>query len=269
MARVFTDGAATQQLASASMTLTSIDSFSVAFWLYRTATPAAQVGLVGADEGSIYGFSITLTAANLIEATQLYSTAYKIRDSSTAPALNTWVHVVVVHNHTGTATTDFTFYFDGKSEAGTAGTTGSGSRAQVAVPFRIGQGVQGLLAPPANIGPVAIWSRPISGAECLALASGAHPTRFREGLIETFDLSAAHGEEGWLQKLYLVAGATIPTSAAVSPAVESPPLSILETRQNVRPMARSRARYNAVTAAAVYVPYDIAHSPQHQTMVAQ
>jgi hypothetical protein len=252
MARVFADGGA-QSLAAASSKIVSPKDWSVALFLKRTATPAATRSIVSAlDAAGDSGFFVWMTTGNLIQAGSVYVTTDKSRSSSTAPALNTWVHVIVVHMQTGTANTDFTFYFDGKSEAGTSVTTGSGTHTDnLACPFVVGNdSVAALLAPPAQIGPIAFWERAISPAEALALAGGAHPLRFKEGLVEIFDMATAHGEEGWLKNLYLVQGATNPTSAAVSPPVEGAPLSLLETRQNVRPTVRSRARYNVVAASA-------------------
>lgn len=218
MARIFTD-AGGQALASASQRVADFASFSIAFWLKRTATPAAARGIIGV--GSATGWNVQLTAANLIQGVVIYSVSTdKVRNSTTAPALNTWAHVVVTHNDTGANSTDFTFYFDGKSEVGTNISAGGGSHISGAAPLTIGSGIGTLLAPPAQVGPVAIWNRAISPAEALALATGAHPVRFREGLVEFFAMETAHGEEGKIQSLYLVQGATNPTSAAVNPSDE-------------------------------------------------
>jgi hypothetical protein len=226
MARVFTDGGA-QTLLSANGTLYNLSSFSVAFWLFRTATPAAERSLISFFNAS-GAWHLGLTAANLITAYYSFSTADKIRLSSTAPGLNAWVHVVVTHNNLGLANTDFTFYFNGKSEAGTASSTGSGTHSNtVAGALTIGSdgAGTGFLASPAQMGgPVAIWNRAISPAEALALAGGMHPLRFQEGLVELFSLEGAAGDEGWFQRTPLAQGATNPTNAAVNPPVEPPPL---------------------------------------------
>lgn len=248
MARIFTDGGA-MALASISQRLTDLASFSVAFWLFRITTPGTARNLIGV--GTTVGWSIQLTTANLISAAVVYSGATdKVRNSVTVPTVSAWTHVVVTHNDTGVNSSDFTFYFNGKSEAGTAISNGVTAHLAGAAPLTIGAG-NGLLAPGANIGPVAVWSRAISPAEALGLAGGMHPLRFKEGLVDMFDLDAAHGEEGWQAKLYLVQGATNPTSAAVSPAVEQAPGLIEVTRENVRPMIRSRTRYNVPAAGFV------------------
>jgi hypothetical protein len=266
MARVFTDGGA-QALATASQSILNNFNWSIAFWMVRTATPAARRGIIGINAGTTDGFYVTLETTNLIQAAQVYSSD-KIRSSSTTPTLNGWTHVVITHNDTGLNDTDFTFYFNGKSEAGTAVQTAIGTHTNGAQQVVIGNGVIGtLLAPPAQFGPFAFWNRAISPAEALALATGAHPLRFREGLVEIFDMAAAAGEEGWLQKLYLVQGATNPTSAAVNPPCLPPPSWITDAHINVRPMQRSRARYFVPSLA--YQPYDLAHSPQWQALIAQ
>lgn len=250
MARVFAD-AGGQSLLSAPQTLVGIGSFAVAFWLKRTATPAAERGIIGtasAGAGASDGFYIDLTTGNLILAGYPFTTTDKKRTSSTAPALNTWVHVIVNHNFTGTANTDFTFYFDGKSEAGTSTATGSGTHdTATAGGVRIGAGGSGgaFTTPPMQMGPVALWSRVISPAEALALAGGAHPTRFKEGLIDIFDMMSALHEEGWLSKLLLIAGATNPTNAAVNPPAEYFSRTSPDIRVNVKPMLKTRARYFA------------------------
>lgn len=238
MARIFADGGA-QALASASQTLLDFDSYSVAFWLNRTATPAAQRNLIGI--GTTTGWSIELTTGNLVSAVLVYSGATdKVRNSTTVPTLNTWMHVVVTHNLTGLLSTDFTFYFNGKSEAGANVSSGVTARVHGAAPLTIGSGI-GLLAPPAQIGgPVVIWSRAISASEALALATGAHPIRFKEGLCAIYDLNTAHGEEDWVSSLYLVQGATNPTSAAVNQPLEPVPTSLFPARQNSR---TRRSRY--------------------------
>jgi hypothetical protein len=232
MARVFADAGA-QSLATAAQGNTQLTSFSVAFWIFRTATPAATRQLIAATiaAAASAGWYIWLNlTTNLVTAGYPFTTADKTRISSTAPALNTWVHVIVVHNNTGTANTDFTFYFNGKSEAGTSSGTGSGTHdSTTATKLEIGSGNTGA-APPAQIGPVAIWNRVISPAEALALAGGMHPTRFPEGLVEYFTMESAQHEEGAFQKLFLVAGATIPTNAAVNPPMEALPSPRGKTR---------------------------------------
>lgn len=255
MARVFADGGA-QALATVAQQNTCLTSFSVAFWMKRTATPAAARALIAATIAAVpqAGWYLQLTTGNLILAGYAMVTADKQRTSATAPALNGWTHVLVTHNQTGTASTDFVFYFNGKSEAGTNTSAGSGAHdSTTATKLEVGSGNVGL-APPANIGPVAIWSRALSPAEALALATGEHPLRFKEGLVEIFDMATATGEEGWLTKLYLVQGATNPTSADVSPPLLAPPGSQPgETHLNVRPTVRSRARY-FVPAAGGFTP---------------
>jgi hypothetical protein len=119
-----------------------------------------------------------------------------------------------------------------------------------------------------NIASVGIWSRVLSPAEALALATGAHPVRLKEGLIEYWDLDSASYEEGCVAKLPLIQGATNPTNSAVKPPIETVPL-LFETRHNTIPRSRARSRYIANAAAAPYVPYDLAHSQLWQSVVAQ
>lgn len=244
MARVFTDGGA-MKLISGTQRFSVSNPFSVAFWLYRTGTPAADRCLISSVHPSIatVGWVLRLTTTNLISAIQAFATANKTRNSTTAPALNTWVHVVVACNYTGTPNTDFTFYFNGKSEAGTSVSVGSGAHDDATdVSVEVGSSTgDGTTASPANIGPIAIWSRALFGAEALALAGGAHPLRFREGLIEMFNMETAHGELGQISNIYLAQGATNPTSAAVNPPMEPMPSSLYAARQNYR---TRRARYN-------------------------
>lgn len=246
MARVFTD-AGGQILTGPSTSRFNWPAFSLAFWLYRTATPAAERNLISSYVAG-GGWVVDIQATtNLIQAYYTYTTVDKIRRSTTAPALNTWVHVVATHENRGLADTDWLFFFDGKQEAGTAVSTASGTHSATAVsPFLIGSdAATAFLAPPANIGPVAFWSRALSPAECLALAGGAHPIRFKEGLVEIFDMETAHGEQGWISNTYLAQGATNPSSAAVNPPMESIPTTLYLQRQTSR---TRRARYFAAAA---------------------
>lgn len=243
MARVFTD-AGGQILTGPSASRFNCPAFSVAFWLYRTATPAAERNLISSYVAG-GGWVVDIQATtNLLQAYYTYTTTDKIRRSTTVPALNTWVHVVATHENRGLTDTDWLFYFNGKQEAGTSVGAGSGTHSGTAVsPFLIGSdAATGFLAPPANIGPVAFWSRAISPAECLALAGGAHPLRFKEGLVEMFDMQSGNGELGQISSTYLARGTTSPTSAAVNPPMEPMPSSLYAARQNYR---TRRARYFA------------------------
>lgn len=252
MSRVFTDNGA-MKLISGTQRQASTDSFSVAFWLFRTATPAADRCLISAVDPVIatVGWVVRLTAANLIAAVQAFSTANKVRNSTTAPALNTWVHVIVTCAFTGTANTDFTFYFNGKSEAGTSITVGSGTHNDAtAVPVEIGSSAgDATTAAPAHIGPVALWSRALSPAEALALATGANPIRFRQGLVDIFNMETAHGELGRVTGLWLAQGATNPITGQVNPPMEPIPTYLSVERQNYR---TRRARYHV--PATGFVP---------------
>jgi hypothetical protein len=232
MARVFTDGGA-MKLISGSQRLTGDVNFSVAFWMFRTATPVANRAVItAADVTNPAGWIVRLTTTNLIGAAFPLTVTDKERASTTAPTLNTWMHVIVTHLNTGTASTDFLFYFNGKQEAGTSVATGSGTHdTATACAIEVGTSTaDATLAAPAQIGQVAIWNRAISPAEALALATGMHPTRLPEGLIEFFGMENAQYEEGSIQKLFLVAGATIPTNAAVNPPVEALPRPRRKTR---------------------------------------
>jgi hypothetical protein len=229
MARVFTDNGG-QALASANQTRAVLDTFSVAFWMFRTATPAVLADLI-ASAGAQDGWHLTLTTGNLVQASISNATVDKVRVSTTAPALNAWVHAVVTHLNTGIASTDFTFYFNGKSEAGTNVSSSSGAHTATAQALTVGaNAVVANRAPPVTFGLVAIWDRVISPAEALALATGMHPTRFPEGLVEYFTMESAQHEKGALVKLFLVAGATIPTNAAVNPPIEALPSPRANTR---------------------------------------
>lgn len=250
MARVFTD-AGGQTLASASQKLTQVDSFSLAFWAFRTATPAAVCDVIGTTDAAGSGWYVIMQTTNLLELGVSYATTDKARRASTALALNAWVHVLITYENRGTANTDILFYINGKLEAGTSVTTASGAHSNNAHAFTIGQGQEAIRAAPITYGPVAFWSRALSAAEALALAAGAHPLRFREGLVEAWDLSTATIEEGYQAKLPLIQGATNPTSAVVNPAIEQLPLLVMETRQNVRPMIRSRARYTVAAGSGI------------------
>lgn len=242
MARIFTD-AGGQTLASANQTLFMVDNFSVAFWFYRTATPGATADLITTGDAISAGWFIQLLGSNVVRGAFGGATANKVRDSSSTPTLNGWTHVIVTHTNRGTASTDFLFYFNGKEEAGTNNSALSGAHTNTIRPLIIGQNaLLGNRSPPAHFGQTAIWNRAVSPAEALALAGGAHPIRFKEGLLEIFDLSTAHGEEGWINKTYLVQGATNPSSAAVNPPVEASTVWGRESL-NVRPFTRSRARY--------------------------
>lgn len=246
MARIFTDAGA-QTLASASGTRFMVNDFSVAFWLYRTATPGATCDLITTGDGTSAGWFIQLLTGNLVRGAFHGATANKVRDSSTLPTLNGWTHVIVTHTNRGTASTDFLFYFNGKEEAGTNNSALSGAHANTTRPLIIGQNaLLGNRSPPARFGPVAIWSRAISVAEAMALAGGAHPHRFKEGLIDTWDMQTAHGELGQVANTYLVQGATNPTSAAVNPPMEPLPIMLHQGRLNYR---IRRARYFAAEAA--------------------
>lgn len=242
MARIFTDAGA-MKLISGTQRRTNGFSFSVAFWINRTATPAADRSIItAADTVATPGWGILLTAANLIQGNSPNGTD-KVRNSTSTPALNAWTHVVVTHNDTGLNSTDFTFYFNGKAEAGTSVSNGVGTKdSATAVAIEVGASTAfGTTAPPAQLGPIAIWSRALSPAEALALAIGANPFRFREGLLDVFYMQTAHGETGLFAGTYLAQGATNPTSAAVNPPMEPIPTYLSAERQNYR---TRRARYH-------------------------
>lgn len=226
MARVFTDAGA-MKLASANTKLFGADVFACAFWINRTAAPAAERGLMGAgDFASDFGWWLNLTATGLVKAIAPYATVAKARTSSTATTLNAWTHVVVNYLLTGLNSTDFTFFINGKAEAGTSVSNGSGAApSNSATPFFVGPSpgtdtTAVTSAPPAQIGQIAVWNRPLTGAEALALAAGEHPSNFPEGLIEIFDMDSSLVEEGEFQRMYLVP-TTNPTFA-LSPAIVAP-----------------------------------------------
>jgi hypothetical protein len=259
VARIFTDAGA-MALASIAGQGKLLDGGvgAWAFWIFRTAAPAAERGLVGmGDFTTDVGWWVNMTATGLINAMMPFATANRVRASSTATALNAWTHVIVNCAGKGTASTDFTFYINGKPEAGTSTANGAGAGpidGSFAVKIGPGPGtatVNGTTAPPAQFGPIAFWNRVLTDAEALALAAGAHPLRFRPGLIETWDLMSASHETATLGKVTLIAGATVPANSAVNPPVEPMPVGLLN-RQRLNPHPRSyvRARYFQTVAAA-------------------
>jgi hypothetical protein len=262
MARIYTDAGA-MKLASALQRLTNGLNFSVSFWLYRTATPAAARCLVSACDVTLSpGWIIRLTAGNLIACAVPFTTADKERNSTTLPTLNGWTHVLVTHNQTGLLSTDIVFYFNGKSEVGTNVASGSGTHdTATAVAIEVGSSTgDATSAAPARLGQLAIWDRALSPAEALALAAGAHPMRFR-GLVDGWEMDAKTAEEGYLGKLSLIPGSTIPADTAVNPPVERWPLLLLDGQPRGRPRQRIRARYSPAglatlnaQAAATLVP---------------
>jgi hypothetical protein len=254
MARVFTDASAAK-LISAVQRLTNDVSFSVGFWLYRTGTPVAARSLITAADVTVpVGWIIRLLTTNLVQVSVPFSTTDKQRSSIVALALNTWVHVLVTHKSTGLNSSDVLFYFDGKSDAGTSVANGVGTQTlTTATAIEVGASTaDAATAAPANLGPIAIWNRALGPTEALALAGGEHPLRFKEGLIEVFDLDESSYEEGWLAKLLLVPGATNPTNAAVrARALMQPSQQLLDPRLNIRPFNRSTARYLPLATGAL------------------
>jgi hypothetical protein len=250
VARVFTDGSAAKLITGVNRLMVDA-TFSAAFWLFRTATPAADRTIITAgDVTQPAGWIVRLLTTNLVQVAVPFSVADKVRSSATAPTLNTWMHVLVTHNQTGTASTDILFYFNGLQEAGTNIAAASGTHdTATACALEIGASTaDATSAAPMNIGSVAVWNRAISPAEALALATGTHPLRFKEGLVDYFDLDGSAGEESYLTKLYAAQGATNPTNAAVRPPIEAIPL-LWESRLNTAPRSRARARYSANAAA--------------------
>jgi hypothetical protein len=257
MARVFTDGGA-MSLATVASNGKLFDGGvgAWAFWIYRTAAPAAERGLVGmGDFTTDVGWWINLTATGLINAIMPFATANRVRVSTTATALNGWTLVIVNSLGRGTASTNFTFYINGKLEAGTSTSNGAGAAPiDGSFPVKIGPGpgtsaAANTLAPPANMGPMAFWNRPLTDAEALALAGGAHPLRFKEGLVEVFDLDGNSWEEGYQLRLVLLPGATNPANTAVRPVTEFVPTRLaFAQRQDIRPRTLTRARYLVATS---------------------
>lgn len=176
MARVFTENS-TKALTSGNTSAFDLTTaFSIAFWIYRTGTPAADRRVISADDGNTdSGWFLDLQSSNIIQAVMVHATTNKKRNTTTTPTLNDWTHVVVVHTPGGSsASTDWTFYVDGASEAGTHSDNGSGAHTAQAVPYVVGA-VAAMTAGPYNMGPVSFYDRAISGAEAAALAGGDHP----------------------------------------------------------------------------------------------
>lgn len=248
MSRVFTDAGAMSIEGVSELRLTNMGAFSVAFWVYRTAVPAAERAMIVTYNGTAgSGWIINMLATGGLQAYMPFTTQDKVRKSTTVPALNTWVHCVVTQENRGLADTDWLFFFNGVQEAGTAVAAGIGTHSSTATGvLRIGNNSATILsAPPMNLGLVSIWDRAITPAECLALAGGAHPLRFRTGLVDYFEMQTAHGELGQISNTYLAQGATNPTSAFANPPMEPMPSSLYPARQNYR---TRRARYFAAAA---------------------
>lgn len=228
MARVFTDAGA-MALASAASAGRLFDGGvgAWAFFIYRTAAPGAERGLVGmGDFTTDVGWWANLTTAGLINAIMPFGTTNRVRVSAVGTTLNDWTHVIVNSSGKGTASTGFTFYINGKPDAGTSTSNGAGA-APVAGSFavKIGPGpgtsaAANTTAPPANFGPIAYWGRTLGDAEALALAGGAHPLSFPEGIVDLWNMETSSIEEGYLQRVSLIQGATNPTNAFGNPPFE-------------------------------------------------
>lgn len=261
MARTFTDGgAAATGLATAASAGRCFDAIASgvgawAGWVFRTGAPAAERGLVGfGDFLTDVGWWVNLGTTGLLAAMMPFATTNRVRTSSTATALNAWTHFVVNSAGKGTSNTEFTFYINGKFEAGTSTTNPTGA-APIAGSFaaKIGpgpgtQGAANSLAPPAHIGPVAFWNRQLTDAEALALAAGAHPFRFWPGLLEMWDMDEPLLEEGTVTRLPMLHSTTIPGTTFVNPPIE--PLSLLLPPFRLNTRARHRDRRYVETVAA-------------------
>jgi hypothetical protein len=220
MSRVFPSGN-TNALVSASQFLTSLNDFSAAFWAYRTGTVGFTDNIVGSVESSVSsGWTLKFVATtNVVQAHYIAATTNKVRLSTTALTLNAWTHIVITHKNTGLLSTDFLFYFNGKQEAGTDVSSQVGAHGNLATRMTIGF-VSGATAP-VNIGPVTVWNRMLSPSEALALAAGTHPLRFREGLVDFWNMQSSYIEEGWIKGILLVPTTPNP-GVAINPRMEPP-----------------------------------------------
>jgi hypothetical protein len=262
MARTFTDGgaAASGLATSAGHGKMFDDSAGVgawAGWLYRTGAPAAERGLWGfGDFATDVGWWVTLGTTGLAIANMPFATANRVRASVTAMALNAWTHLVVNSAGKGTASTDFSFIINGKPEAGTSTSNGAGA-APIAGTFaaKLGPGPgtsagANSLAPPVNMGLVGFWNRQLSEAEGLSLYCGAHPLRYRVGLLDWWDMDSQLYEEGEFARVNMLHSTTVPASTFMNPAIEAYPLAPLQLRQNVKARQLVRGRFAPPAAAA-------------------
>jgi hypothetical protein len=243
VARVYTDAGAMKLATTAALGLLFDGPvWTIALPIYRTAAPAAERGLVGmGDFATDVGWWVTMTATGAIQAVVPHFTTNKTRLSSTVTALNAWTHLVVTNRSGALASSEISFYFDGKPEAGTSVSNGAGAvPVHTAFAFSVGPGpgtnaAANTTAPPANIGYVAMWNRWFTDAEALGLAMGLSPLRFREGLVEMWDFEDPIYEEGLVQGIPLIP-TTVPTNAFVNPPRERATV--------LRPRTRARNRYS-------------------------
>lgn len=196
--------------------------FTISFWLYRQGTPVGgSAHIVRTSVGAGSGWGIDLTTGNLLSAYIDASGNQKQRTSATIPTLNTWVHVAAVHQNTGNNSTDWVFYFNGVSEAGTNVTAMSGTRGSVALAFILGDD-----SFDANytLGPVAFWDCCLSPSAILGLAGGAHPSEYPDCLVDTWDLMSEQWETGatGMYPMGLTTLGSSPPATAVNPPVNFP-----------------------------------------------
>jgi Concanavalin A-like lectin/glucanases superfamily len=223
MARVFTD-AGGQSLESPTGPRFDFGIFSVAFWVFRTGTPAATRRLVGTIGASGNGWAIQLLAANTIQAAFGFTTTNKARNSTAIAPLNAWVHVVAINSGANAVSTDWTFYIDGKLDAGTNVSSGSGSHQVSNGALSVGKNFSsGIDAPPAIIGgPLALWRRVLSASEALALAAGTHPNCFKADLVAIYGLDGLLNEEEFSQQVPSLVFNTIVPGFALNRPITAP-----------------------------------------------
>jgi hypothetical protein len=140
MARVFTDAGAMKLLSSRADIADYGGDFSVAFWHYadRDASRSAIISVTDGTAAVPGGAQMTNRESG-IQADFPFATGDKIRNSTTAPALKRVGSRLVTHSNTGLASTDFTFYFNGKQEIGTrTSPTGRSARFRDAAAIEIG-----------------------------------------------------------------------------------------------------------------------------------
>lgn len=248
--------------------------FSIAGWMYRTGTPAGTAGVCsvtgnpgGANAGD--GWWLAMTTGNLLEA-GIDSTGpnTKVRVSSSSPALNGHTHFLITHTQTGNNSTDFLFYFNGVQEAGTNSSTLNGSPGVVARGLTVGDTGNALTA---WVGPLSIWGRALQPAEALALAGGAHPLRFPEGLLAHYAMDKGDHEPNLINQFaFLTAqnSSGLAGNSKVAPPMEAPPQSLLVRDGRMFQRERVTRRFAPAAAASLYQPWDLPHAPIHQALMA-
>jgi hypothetical protein len=220
MSRVFTDTGDTSGLQTVTQTvLSDLATWSVSFWMQRKATPGGTRAVLGIIGGGTNGWIIKITAANLLQA-QVFGSGDVIRASTTAPTLDVFQHVLITWAG-GTASTGFTFYFDGIAEAGTNVSTPLSGHTAGSAPFAIGTPFGANSVGPYWIGPVAVWNNELSASHALFLAGGGHPMDLPEGLLFYTAM------DGGMAEADLVNGFDLTPASTGNAAIENNPRTLM------------------------------------------